>query len=206
MPQSVHWHSKSIGYVSQWQRIGARVEKHSTPPAITRLLGKPWQGDAQVFRATKSSFGGASVETHQRLTVEGDWTREQRTTPTGALFVPITQPKARLVMALLEPKAPDSLLAWGRFNNAFERKEYMEDYVAEEVARDQFRHPDRMLAFAMLEPYVAEWALRGEKARAQKRVSTPIEVLRAFQQALLPHLRGFAQTLQLGNLEAVGHG
>lgn len=43
-------------------------------------------------------------------------------------------------------------------------------------------------AFAMLEPYVAEWALRGEKARAQKRVSTPIEVLRAFQQALLPHL------------------
>jgi hypothetical protein len=106
-----------------------------------RLLGKPWQGDAHVFRATKSSFGGASVETHQRLTVEGDWTREQRTTPTGALFVPITQPKARLVMALLEPKAPDSLLAWGRFNNAFERKEYMEDYVAESVAREMLRDP-----------------------------------------------------------------
>ena len=106
-----------------------------------RLLGKPWQGDAQVFRATKSSFGGASVESHQRLTVEGDWTREQRATPTGALFVPIAQPKARLVMALLEPKAPDSLLAWGRFNNAFERKEYMEDYVAESVAREMLREP-----------------------------------------------------------------
>ncbi|KRA44300.1 peptidase M14 [Pseudoxanthomonas sp. Root630] len=106
-----------------------------------RLLGKPWQGDAQVFRATKSSFGGTSVETHQRLAVEGDWTREQRTTPTGALFVPIAQAKARLVMALLEPKAPDSLLAWGRFNNAFERKEYMEDYVAESVAREMLRDP-----------------------------------------------------------------
>ena len=106
-----------------------------------RLLGKPWQGDAQVFRATKSSFGGTSVETHQRLTVEGDWTLEQRATPTGALFVPIAQPKARLVMALLEPKAPDSLLAWGRFNNAFERKEYMEDYVAESVAREMLREP-----------------------------------------------------------------
>ena len=78
-----------------------------------RLLGKAWQGDAQVFRATKSSFGSASVETHQRLTVEGDWTRESRATPAGALFVPIAQPRARLVMALLEPKAPDSLLAWG---------------------------------------------------------------------------------------------
>ena len=68
-----------------------------------RLLGKAWRGDAQVFRATKSSFGSASVETHQRLTVEGDWTRESRATPAGALFVPIAQPRARLVMALLEP-------------------------------------------------------------------------------------------------------
>ena len=106
-----------------------------------RLLGKPWQGDAPVFRATKGSFGSASVETHQRLTVEGDWTRESRATPAGALFVPIAQPRARLVMALLEPKAPDSLLAWGRFNNAFERKEYMEDYVAEAVAREMLRDP-----------------------------------------------------------------
>ena len=106
-----------------------------------RLLGKAWQGDAQVFRATKSSFGSASVETHQRLTVEGDWTRESRATPAGALFVPIAQPRARLVMALLEPKAPDSLLACGLFNNAFERKEYMEDYVAEAVAREMLRDP-----------------------------------------------------------------
>jgi len=40
-----------------------------------------------------------------------------------------------LIMALFEAKAPDSLLGWGFFNNAFEQKEYMEDYVAEEVAR-----------------------------------------------------------------------
>jgi hypothetical protein len=51
--------------------------------------------------------------------------------------VPIAQPKARLVIAMFEPRAPDSLLAWGLFNAAFERKEYMEDYVAEEVAREQ---------------------------------------------------------------------
>ena len=38
-------------------------------------------------------------------------------------------------MALLEPQAPDSLAAWGWFNAHFERKEYMEDYVAEDVAR-----------------------------------------------------------------------
>lgn len=106
-----------------------------------RLLGKPWQGDAEAFRATKASFGAGSVETHQRLTVEGNWLREPQAVPTGSLFVPIAQAKSRLVMALLEPLAPDSLLAWGRFNNAFERKEYMEDYVAESVAREMLRDP-----------------------------------------------------------------
>ena len=38
-------------------------------------------------------------------------------------------------MALLEPQAPDSLAAWGAFNNHFEGKEYMDSYVAEAVAR-----------------------------------------------------------------------
>ncbi|WP_334179841.1 M14 family metallopeptidase [Pseudoxanthomonas sp.] len=106
-----------------------------------RLLGKPWQGDAETFRASKSSFGTGSVETHQRLTVEGRWQHEARSVPAGSLFVPIAQAKSRLVMGLLEPLAPDSLLAWGRFNNAFERKEYMEDYVAEGVAREMLRDP-----------------------------------------------------------------
>mgnify|MGYP006172137141 CR=1 FL=1 len=35
-------------------------------------------------------------------------------------------------MQLLEPASPDSLAAWGLFHAAFEQKEYMEDYVAEE--------------------------------------------------------------------------
>lgn len=67
--------------------------------------------------------------------MEGAWNSEARDIAAGALFVPVAQPLSRLVLALLEPQAPDSLVAWGRFNNAFERKEYMEDYVAEDVAR-----------------------------------------------------------------------
>ena len=91
----------------------------------------------ETFRADKASFSAGSFESHQRLTLEGSWKSETRDVQRGALFVPIAQPKARLVMAMLEPQAPDSLLAWGMFNNAFERKEYMEEYVAEDVAREQ---------------------------------------------------------------------
>ncbi|MES2153098.1 MAG: M14 family metallopeptidase [Pseudomonadota bacterium] len=91
----------------------------------------------ETFRADKATFAGGSFESHQRLTVLGAWKNEPRPVTKGALFVPIAQPKARLVMAMLEPQGPDSLLAWGEFNNAFERKEYMEEYVAEDVAREQ---------------------------------------------------------------------
>ncbi|MEN5118254.1 M14 family metallopeptidase [Luteimonas sp. TWI662] len=89
-----------------------------------------------TFRAERTAFGTAPVEGHQRLTLEGRWRAEPQDIGAGALYVPIAQPRARLVAALLEPQAPDSMAAWGRFNTHFERKEYMEDYVAEAVARE----------------------------------------------------------------------
>lgn len=95
------------------------------------------QAAVETFRADKATFGATSFESHQRLTVDGAWQAEPRAVLPGSLYVPVNQPKARLVVAMLEPQAPDSLLAWGYFNNAYERKEYMEEYVAEDVAREQ---------------------------------------------------------------------
>ncbi len=115
--------------------VAAKLARH----AISfRVLGtESSDREVEVFRASKSTLATASVEGRQRNTVEGAWRSETRALSAGVLFVPIGQPKARLVMALLEPTAPDSLVAWGDFNNAFEQKEYMEDYVAEDVARQQ---------------------------------------------------------------------
>lgn len=89
----------------------------------------------QVFEADNVKFAPTPVEGHQRATVAGQWTSATVDVPAGTLFVPIAQPKARLLMTILEPQASDSMAAWGMFNNAFERKEYMEGYVAEEQAR-----------------------------------------------------------------------
>jgi len=115
--------------------VGEKLRQHGV---AFRTLDKGVERfDGETFRADKATLAGASVEGHQRLTVEGKWKPESRAITPGSLFVPIAQPKARLVVAMLEPQAPDSLLAWGAFNTAFERKEYMEDYVAEDVAREQ---------------------------------------------------------------------
>jgi murein tripeptide amidase MpaA len=89
----------------------------------------------QTFRTDKVSTDAASFEGRMRTAVEGSWRDEPRDIGAGALFVPIAQPKARLVMSLLEPQAPDSFVSWGFFGTAFEKKEYLENYVTEEVAR-----------------------------------------------------------------------
>ncbi len=88
---------------------------------------------ASTFRATKVAFE-RPTEGRPRARLEGAWRPERRDLPPGSLFVPIDQPRARLVMHLLEPLAPDSLAAWGYFNNAFEQKEYLEAYVTEDEA------------------------------------------------------------------------
>lgn len=114
--------------------VGEKLRQHGI--AFLRIEGAMPKTPVEAFRDETPTFAAASSEGHQRLTVDGEWKREMQDIGPGALFVSIAQPKARLIMSLLEPLAPDSLLAWGHFNNAFERKEYMEDYVAEDVARD----------------------------------------------------------------------
>lgn len=102
----------------------------------------------ETFRATHVTYSDKPFESHTTAAIEGSWLAELHDVPAGSLFVPIAQPKARLLMSLLEPQAPDSYAAWGLFNNAFEVKEYMEDYVAEDVARDMLAHdPAHAAAF-----------------------------------------------------------
>ena len=88
----------------------------------------------EAFRADEVTFD-RSYEGRTPVKLKGGFRPERRDVPAGSLFVPIAQPRALLVLHLLEPLAPDSLVSWGFFNAAFERKEYMEEYVAEEEAR-----------------------------------------------------------------------
>jgi hypothetical protein len=135
------------GYVvpAAWaQMVATKLTQHGI---VFRKVDKAIAAaPVQTFRADQATFSPTSFESHQRLKVEGSWKPEPRNLGQGALFVPIAQPKARLVMALFEPQAPDSLLAWGEFNNAFEPKEYMEEYVAEDVAREQMARDPALAA------------------------------------------------------------
>jgi hypothetical protein len=105
-----------------------------------RRIDRALSGAAvQAFRATKTTLAATTFEGRTPLTIEGAWTNETRDIPAGSLFVPIGQPNSSLLVTLLEPQDEDSFVRWGFFNNAFERKEYMEAYVAEQVAEDMLK-------------------------------------------------------------------
>jgi zinc carboxypeptidase len=103
-------------------------------PATTTL-------PVEEFKATTVKERDETFEGRPTARVRGGWTRQSRSFTGGGIFIPIAQPHARLAAQLLEPEAPDSLVAWGYFDSVFEQKEYMEDYVLEDVAEKMLKDP-----------------------------------------------------------------
>jgi hypothetical protein len=126
------------GYIVPAAQATAVAEKLRQHGITFHVMQKAMElASVETFRATSVSMSPQSIEGHQTSKLAGKWQTEQRAIARGALFIPIAQVKARLVTAMFEPLAPDALVNWGWFNNSFEQKEYMEAYVAEEVAREQ---------------------------------------------------------------------
>jgi hypothetical protein len=142
--------------------VAPRLDRHGVRYVRTR--GAIPVADAEVFRAESVTYA-PPFEGHTRATITGAWTPEPTTVGPGALWVPMGQSGARLLLHLLEPTAPDSLAAWGYFNAVFEQKEYMEAYVAEQVARDMLAADPSLQA--VFEAWLAADAARATSPRAR---------------------------------------
>jgi hypothetical protein len=126
------------------------------PPALASQMAAKLQQHGIAFRRLQQALPTQAVQAFRASKTEfASQPYEQRNIGAGALFVPIAQPKARLIMTMLEPQCPDSLAAWGFFNQAYEKKEYMEAYVAEEVARAQLAK-DPLLAKAFADKLASD--------------------------------------------------
>ena len=66
---------------------------------------------------------------------------ERRAIPAGALWVPADQPDFEVAVQLFEPEAPDSMLRWGLLDTVFERKNYIDESVLEDLARTMLADP-----------------------------------------------------------------
>jgi len=128
---------------------GPVTERLSAHGIAWSTLAAPVAVDAGTFKVDAVTFGAKPYEGRQTASITGAWTKAKTTTlPAGTVIVPVAQARGRLVVELMEPGARESFAHWGHFNSRFEQKEYMEDYVAEEVARVMLKDEATRAAFA----------------------------------------------------------
>ena len=117
---------------AQWREVIDRLRRHGVEffrlEQTERLEVETYRFEDIIF--AERPFEGRCQPNY--TTVAEHETREFRA---GTVVVPMDQRRARVAAHLLEPEAPDSLLAWGFFNAIFEQKEYAESYVMEPIAR-----------------------------------------------------------------------
>lgn len=116
----------------QWHEVIERLGVHGVRSFPLRKAAKL---PVACYRLDSVSFRERPFEGRFQPRYEVQRTEEVRSFPAGTRIVPMDQPRARLIAHLLEPLAPDSLVAWGLFNAIFEQKEYAESYVMEPLAR-----------------------------------------------------------------------
>jgi hypothetical protein len=134
------------GYIIPAAEAGWLAERLTLHGIRFEKLGAHSQATVETFRATRASFSPTPSEGHTTVTIDGSWGSEHRDIAAGSLYVPITQPGARLILALLEPQSSDSFAAWGFFNVAFEVREYMEAYINEQIAEEMMNRDAALAA------------------------------------------------------------
>jgi hypothetical protein len=74
----------------------------------------------ETYRFASAKFDASATEGHVMLSVEPRVVKEKIFIPAGSYWVPMKQRRARLILAMLEPNAPDSIASWGLLNSVFE--------------------------------------------------------------------------------------
>lgn len=123
-----------VGYVVPTEHASWMAEKLRLHNLEFSVLSESQNTACSVFRARQRMFADGPYEGRQTVHVEGDWRHERCEFSPGSLWIKTAQRGQSLLLQLLEPEAKDSLLSWGFFNAVFEQKEYLEDYIAEQVA------------------------------------------------------------------------
>jgi hypothetical protein len=127
----------------QWTEVIERLDlhgiKYETLEERRTMKVASYQFSEVVF-AQKPYEGRHIVKDFKLTDIEHEVTYEK-----GSVIVPTNQRTAKIIAHILEPKGPDSFVHWGLFNSIFERKEYVETYVMEKMAREMIKKQPELL-------------------------------------------------------------
>jgi hypothetical protein len=164
---------------------GAMTNRYLAEPDIAGLLAlhgvemertpKPLTGEFETYRFSAITWTGGPQEGHIMLgNFDARLVKEKMTLPQGSYWVPMKQRRARLILATLEPQAPDSFARWGLMYPVFEgaggrggRGGAPAEYLSEPIARKTMAdNPE--LAKEFLAKVASDTAFAGDRtARLQ---------------------------------------
>jgi hypothetical protein len=99
-------------------------------------VGKPLDEEFETYRFSNIKFDARSQEGHVAIAFDARPVKERVVVAAGAWRIPMQQRRARLILAVLEPQAPDSLARWGLMNAVFETGfGGVGEYLSEPIAR-----------------------------------------------------------------------
>lgn len=117
----------------QWTSVLERLEAHGI---VTEKLDRDRDIKVISYRFSNAKWSENPFEGRLSINYKTSESEETRRFKAGDRIVKLNQRTARVIMHLLEPRAPDALVQWGFFNAIFEQKEYGETYKLELLARD----------------------------------------------------------------------
>lgn len=119
----------------EWESIIKRLELHGV---VYKKLTKDTTFLVTRYKFRDIKLSDKPYEGRQTVTCSYDTFSRVERIPAGTFLVPVNQRAVRLIIHALEPKSSDSFLRWGFMNQIFERKEYFESYVMEDVALQMY--------------------------------------------------------------------
>ena len=131
-----------LGYLipAAWKQIADLLALHGVEMERTP---KPLTEEFETYRFSGITWTGGPQEGHIMLgNFDARLVKEKMTLPQGSYWVPMKQRRARLILATLEPQAPDSFARWGLMYPVFEggggrggRGGAPAEYLSEPIAR-----------------------------------------------------------------------
>lgn len=127
----------------EWKEAQEVIKTQGIEYTITK---QAYELDIESYKFSQQKWGKSSFEGHQNLrSFQMEDIKTTSRFEAGAMLIPVRQRALKVLVYLLEPKADNSLISWGYFNASMERKEYVETYVMEKMAREMIAENSDLL-------------------------------------------------------------
>ena len=116
----------------QWQKVIGVLRAHGVP---MKRLENEISVEVDSYKFENPRWRNAPFEGRFNVSAKAVPTKSVRVLERNSVLIQTRNPFWMVTSHFLEPEAPDSAFAWGFFDAIFERKEYAESYIMENIAK-----------------------------------------------------------------------